>query len=480
MTPHSIRARITAWYAAILAVALVAAGAITYAVARREIQHATDAGIADMTRNLAAALNDEAAERHGVLRPRAALEILAEFRDNARAIVLLAADGSTFTVGDTPMARRLDLTLLRQRAIAHTFGFSTIDGGGDGGTAGRGAEARLFLTPARIGNGSFVIAVAQSLAEQHETLGSLKMAMLITAPLALLAASLGGYVLARKSLAPVVRMSDKARAIGATNLSERIEVVNARDELGELAATLNDLLGRLEESFTAQQRFMADASHELRSPVTILQGELDVTLSRDDRDAADYRESLEVMRRSVRRLTRIVRDLFLLARSDAGEVPLKHETLYLGEVASQTARAYRTVAAEKGVTLAAECDEDLIVGGDEDLLQRMIGNLIENAIRYAPKGTGVRIRCTAAGGTARLEVRDHGPGVPSGMHEQIFERFFRADPTRGAASGSGAGLGLPIARWIAAAHGGRLWLESSSDEGSVFVATLPLVTTTHR
>ena len=470
MRLHSIRLRITVWYAAVLAVVLVAAGAITYAVARRQIQHSTDAAIAGMTQNFTAALNDEAGERHGLLQPRSANEILAQFRDNGRAIVLLAADGGELAAHATPLARRIDHSLLRRQIAMMTFGFTTLDDG----------ALRLYTTPARIGNGSYVIAVAQSLAEQRETLGNLREAMFITAPLALLVASLGGYILARKSLAPVVRMSDKARAIGATNLSERIEVVNARDELGELAATLNDLLARLDHSFAAQRRFMADASHELRSPVAILQGELDVTLSRDDRDATDYRESLEVMRRSVRRLTRIVRDLFLLARSDAGEVPLKLETLYLGEVASQTARAYRTVAAEKGVTLVAECGEDLVVRGDEDLLQRMIGNLIENAIRYAPKGTDVRIRCTPAGDTARLEVRDHGPGVPAELHEQIFERFFRADAARGAASGSGAGLGLPIARWIAAAHGGALGLESSNAEGSEFVATLPLMTASHK
>jgi len=300
--------------------------------------------------------------------------------------------------------------------------------------------------------------------------------MLITIPIALLVASLGGYLLARKSLAPVVRMSAKARAIGATNLSERIDVVNERDELGELAATLNELLERLDHSFAAQRRFMADASHELRSPVAILQGELDVTLSRTDRDAADYRESLEVMRRSVRRLTRIVRDLFLLARSDAGEVPLKRDPVRLGDVVAQTVRAFRTVAAERQVALVAECEEEVMVRGDEDLLQRMTGNLIENAIKYTLAGTEVLIRCSGTGDEARIEVHDRGAGVPRDLKERVFERFFRVDPARStttSADGSGAGLGLPIARWIAEVHGGTLWLEKSDASGSAFVATLP-------
>jgi len=257
--------------------------------------------------------------------------------------------------------------------------------------------------------------------------------------------------------------------------------VNARDELGELAGTLNELLARLERSFIGQRRFMADASHELRSPVTILQGELDVTLSREDRDAAAYRESLEVMQRSVGRLTRIVRDLFLLARSDAGDVPLNRQPLYLGELIAQTVRAYRTVAAERQVALVAGCDDEIVLRGDEDLLQRMIGNLLENAIRHAPAGTTVDIRCRAVsaapGGEARITVSDAGPGVPEALREQIFERFFRVDAARGATAaptGSGAGLGLPIARWIAEAHGGTLRLERSDAAGSIFTATLPL------
>jgi heavy metal sensor kinase len=456
----TIRARITVWYTLVLAVTLAIAGAITYAAVRQQIERAGDASMSSTAHTLAAGLADEAGESSGVLEVRSANELLTEFRDHERAIVLLTPDGREFAGHGTPV----DPALLHRLATTRAFGFRNA------------ATVRLLLEPLRVGNQAFVLVIAQSLAAQQETLADLRKAMLITAPLALLVASLGGYVLARKSLAPVVRMSAKARDISATNLSERIEVVNARDELGELAATLNALLARLDESFAAQRRFMADASHELRSPVTILQGELDVTLSRDDRDAADYRESLEVMRRSVRRLTRIVRDLFLLARSDAGDVPLKRETLYLGELVSQTVRAYRTVAAEREVTLIAECDEELVVSGDEDLLQRMTGNLVENAIRFAPRGTEVLIRCTAAGNQARIEVRDRGEGVPDELRERIFERFFRVDRARGATpttAGSGAGLGLPIARWIAVEHGGALRLEQSDSTGSLFVVTLP-------
>ncbi|MGH9419726.1 MAG: histidine kinase dimerization/phospho-acceptor domain-containing protein, partial [Thermoanaerobaculia bacterium] len=348
--------RLTAWYALLLAIALLTADAVMYVVARNQIQRSADAALVSTTRNLISGLGEEVDEGHGVLELRSANELLAEFRDDDRGVVLFHTDGSELAAHQTSVARSLNRALLRRLIATHHFGLITS------------GAARLYLWPAQFAAESFVVASAQSLAPQEETLENLRIAMLVTAPLALFVASLGGYVLARKSLAPVVRMSEKARAISATNLSERVEVANPRDELGELAATLNELLARLDRSFSEQRRFMADASHELRTPVAILQGELDVTLSRDDRNAADYRESLEVMHRSVRRLTRIVRDLFLLARSDARDIPLKREPLYANDLVSQTARAYKTLAADRRVTVVAECQEDLVVDGDEDLM----------------------------------------------------------------------------------------------------------------
>lgn len=265
-----------------------------------------------------------------------------------------------------------------------------------------------------VGNGQFIAVVGQSLRAQDELLSSLREAMLLTIPLVLLIAAGGGYLLARKSLVPVA------------------------------------------EAFEAQRRFMAEASHELRTPVTILQGELDVTLSQE-REAGEYRASLAIMRKSTRRLTRIVRDLFLLARGDAGQYPIDDERFYLDEVVAQTVSSFRTVAAERGITLREEHETDLRMRGDEDLIERMIGNLIDNAIRHAKRE--VVVRC----GRTRLEVSDDGGGVAPELRERIFERFFRGDPSR-------SGLGLPIARWIAEAHGGKLWVE----RGSVFVVTLPL------
>jgi signal transduction histidine kinase len=171
-----------------------------------------------------------------------------------------------------------------------------------------------------------------------------------------------------------------------------------------------------------------------------------------------------------------VRDLFLLARGDAGQVPLRNERFYLDDVVAQTVQGFRTLAAEQGVTLREEHEPDLVLRGDEDLIERLVANLVENAIKHTPAGGEVSVVCKGKDGQLRIEVHDRGSGIPSELQERIFERFFRADPAHPpvlhAIGGSGAGLGLPIARWIAEAHGGKLWVAKSDGAGSVFVASL--------
>jgi len=457
MIIDSIRGRLTAWYTLVLGIVLIAAGMMSYAVMRRQMRRGTDASLLTSAHQLASALQEEAVEGKGALNVRSAVEILSNFRDNDRPMIVLTGNGYDFAASEGPITPSIDRAALRRRVVRRAFGLSSLHGAHD---------LRMTLSPQRIGGNDYFLVVAQSLDEQKELLEQLRHAMLVTIPLALLIAAAGGYLLARKSLAPVAVMSAKARAIGAANLSERVEVANPADELGQLALTLNALLERLEQSFDSQRRFMADASHELRTPVAILQGELDVTLSRDDRDAREYRDSLQIMRKSVQRLTRIVRDLFLLARGDAGQYPMRVERFYLDDVVAQTVQGFRTLAAERGVALSEEHEHDLTMRGDEDLVQRMAGNLIENAIKHVPAGGRVLVRTSASAGELRIEVHDSGGGVPAELRERIFERFFRVDGAHG------TGLGLPIARWIAEAHGGRVWLDRSDSLGSVFVATL--------
>ncbi|HVT04245.1 MAG TPA: ATP-binding protein [Thermoanaerobaculia bacterium] len=456
---HSIRARLTAWYSIVLALVLIAFGAITYGLLRRQIGHNTDNSLASTARELSAVLSNDSSETSLALRESGTVSALLDFRYSSEAIIIFSEDGREIAASHSSFERGIERLALRKLIDHRSYGLKTLR---------NQRTFRLLLEPISILGKRHVLAVMRSLDEQERTFAEMRRSMLLAIPLAVLIASGGGYLLARKTLAPVAAMSEKARAISAISLSERIAVTNPRDELGQLATTLNALLQRLEESFDSQRRFMADASHELRTPVAILQGEIDVSLSRDDREAEAYRRSLQIMHRSVRKLTRIVRDLFLLARGDSGQYPLQRSRFYLDETLAGTIEGFRTLAGERGIELQGCHPNDILMKGDEDLVQRMIGNLIDNAVKYTPSGGKVTVVAVVDDSSVRLEVRDNGSEIPAEVREHLFERFFRAGPSVGH---PGAGLGLPIARWIAEAHDGRIWIESGP-AGNAFLVTI--------
>lgn len=319
----------------------------------------------------------------------------------------------------------------------------------------------------------------RALDEQEDLLEGAGGALLIAVPLALLLASIGGYFLARKSLAPVVSMSDKAARISAANLHERLPVANERDELGRLALIFNNLLARLDQSFEQQRRFMADASHALRTPVAIVCGEAEVALSQSERASADYRESLAIVHDEGRRLTRIVEDLFTLARADAGQYRLSLTDFYLDELVGEAVRSVRTLVADRGLSLHLTAPLEMPFRGDEGLLRRLVLNLLDNAIKHTPADGRVTVTCERKEDDYLLIVTDTGSGIPPEAQPHIFERFYRADKarSRGDADSAnftgGAGLGLSIARWIAEVHNGQIDLLCSNEQGSTFVAKFP-------
>jgi heavy metal sensor kinase len=272
-----------------------------------------------------------------------------------------------------------------------------------------------------------------------------------------------------------VAMSEQARSIGAENLDTRLSVRHPDDELGHLAQSFNSLLDRLSVSFERQKRFVADASHELRTPVAILCGETEVALAKEDRTQAEYREVLRILADESKRLKRIVEDLFTLARADAGQYPLSYSDFYLDELAAECAKNMRTLAAAKQITLTCEPTGEAPVRADEALIRRLLLNLLDNAIKYTQAGGTVSLHVENHDGVYDLNITDSGPGIPADLQSRIFERFFRVDKSRSRKDqdGGGAGLGLSIAAWIARAHQGKLELTRSGSEGSIFTATLP-------
>lgn len=319
------------------------------------------------------------------------------------------------------------------------------------------------------------LVVLQSLFHENEFLETLARTFGIAIPITLLVAGAGGYLLARSSLSPVVAMSEQARWIGAENLERRLSVRNPDDELGHLAQSFNELIDRLSASFERQKRFVADASHELRTPVAILCGETEVALGKEQRTEQEYRETLHILGDESKRLKRIVEDLFTLARADAGQYPLSYTDFYLDELATECAKNMRTLAAAKQITVACEPDGEALIRADEGLVRRMLLNLLDNAIKYTPNGGSVLLRVKDHDGVYDLSVTDSGAGIPVDLQSRIFERFFRVDKARARneQDGGGAGLGLSIGSWIASAHDGKLELTSSTPEGSTFTAVLP-------
>jgi heavy metal sensor kinase len=321
----------------------------------------------------------------------------------------------------------------------------------------------------------YVILVSSDLEPTDEELESLREVLIYVIPAALVLAGIVGWFLARHSLAPVMLMAERARRIGVENLGGLLPVTNPRDELGRLAGTFNELLERLAASFAQQRQFMADASHELRTPVATTRTATAVALQQPHRSEEEYRETLQIIDQQTERLARVVEDMFTLARADAGNYPVERAPLYLEELVEDCVRGARVLAARKTVSIEHVVPEEAPFTGDEELLRRMVGNLVTNAVTHAPPGSTVRIELARDAGGYRIAVTDSGPGVPADARPHIFERFYRGDAARGRNAGDpdGAGLGLAIARWVARQHGGDVTLAQSTGRATTFHIELP-------
>ncbi|MDQ6690865.1 MAG: ATP-binding protein [Gemmatimonadota bacterium] len=343
--------------------------------------------------------------------------------------------------------------------------------------------------PVTIAGATYTVGASRSMALEAQSAVAYAHAMLVAIPIALIVASLGGYLLARASLAPVGIMAARARRIGAHTLNERLPVVNPRDELGELAQVVNELLARLERAFAEhnamaerQRRFMADASHELRTPLTGLSSAADVALKRADRDPAELREALDIVRGEALRMGRLVDDLLLLARADAGDVPLRFAPLFLEEIVQDVVRTARARANHREIGVTAPPAAEAPFVGDAHLLHRLVLIILDNAIKFTPPGGRVAITLDrdVTRSLYTLIVHDSGPGVPPWARPHIFDRFYRADASRTHAMSSSdgdrasTGLGLAIGAWIATAHGGTIALDESAAAGARFIVRLPI------
>lgn len=290
-----------------------------------------------------------------------------------------------------------------------------------------------------------------------------------------LASILGGRWLAARAIRPVTEIIEQAEGMGSGTLRKRISAWADTREYERLVQVLNTMLERMEESFETQRRFTADASHELRTPLTALRGELELALRRE-RDGEEYREVLRSAHEEVLHLGRIVEGLLTLARSDAGAFRLLREPADLAEVVGEALERSSGGAREAGVTLEYEAGGPLCGTFDDGLIVQLVSNLVQNAVRFAGEGGTVRVSVHGSNGQAEITVEDSGPGVPAEAGDQVFQRFWRGDPSRTQENGvQGTGLGLAIVRVVAEAHGGSATVANDSALGGArFRVHLPL------
>jgi heavy metal sensor kinase len=313
-------------------------------------------------------------------------------------------------------------------------------------------------------SGDYLV-LAQTLASVDHSLQRLVLLLLVAAPVAIALAVAGGWVVSRAALRPVDDLTRRAAAVDASGEFEPLPVPAANDELSRLASTLNAMLDRLRRSLDLERRFSADASHELRTPIGIMEAELDVAL-RSRTTPPEAKEVLSSVRDEAASLARIVANLVLLARADAaGEVTLERQDADLLDIAGTVANRFRHIATERGIALHVEGEPAQVVA-DADMLRQAVSNLVENALRYTDPGGTVTITVTDQD-TPSLAVTDTGTGIPADELPHVFDRFYRVDGARRRARG-GAGLGLEISRRIVEAHGARIDAESEAGKGSRF------------
>jgi heavy metal sensor kinase len=335
-----------------------------------------------------------------------------------------------------------------------------------------GTTVRVLKGGATIYSRRVTIEVARSEDSMQRQLNELVMLMLLGLPLGVAAAGVGGYLLARRALAPIERMASQARMITAERLSDRLPVDNPNDELGGLASVFNSTLGRLESSFNHMRRFTADVSHELRTPLTAMRSVGEVAL-RERRDLPAYRAVISSMLEEVDRLGNLVDRLLALSRTALGPSQLPREGIDLRALAEELTTQLGVLAEEKQQTLSIDAAGSATAMGDRIALRQSLMNLIDNAIKYTPSGGRIGIRVWETATAALLEVHDTGPGIEIDARPRIFDRFYRAGTTNDHGAATGFGLGLSIAKWGVEASGGTLLLESTQGVGTTFRMQLP-------
>jgi heavy metal sensor kinase len=441
-----IRVRVTAAFAVVMALVLAASGWFLYARLSSHLATQLDQELQVRTDDLGALVHQP-----GASLARDAGGRLIEHGESYAQLV----DGTRVADATRPLGARPVLGPRRLRAALDGPVYANL-----GPVPGLNEPSRVLATPVSREGRRLVLVVGETRENDLETLNSFRDELLVAGPAALLLASLAGYLLAGLALRPVEVMRGRAAEISAETPGERLPVPATNDELERLAMTLNEMLARLEEAVQRERDFVADAGHELRTPLALLRTELELAL-RHGRSSEELREAVRASVQEVDRLAQLAEDLLLIARSEGGELPLTVEELDADELLASVASRFRWRADEAGRPLVHEAQPGAVVRGDRLRLEQALGNLVDNALRHG--GGRVTLRSATVNGRVELRVEDQGEGFPPEFLEHAFERFSRPDAGR---SGAGAGLGLSIVRLIAEAHGGSAGAANASAGGA--------------
>ena len=458
-----VRTRLTLWYVAILAGALLIYGAGTCAIVLLELRTQLDHLATEDLQTVEGFLSFGSDGKLGLRNDYRYHPYPAETQQR---FLEVRAEGGTLLYKDEGLGER-------------TLGGEPDPGEGVGSYSRRsirltdGTRVRVISRRHIIEARPIIIRVGFSEEPMWQSFWQLVIGLLVGLPLALGLAAFGGYYLARRALSPVERMARRAQEINAERLGARIEVENPDDELGLLARAFNETLSRLERSFEQLKRFTSDASHELRTPLTAIRSVGEVGLQKEG-GSEYHREVIGSMLEEAGRLSRLVESLLTMARADAGQIKLNRSTVCVLRFVEEVCSVLDVLLEEKNQELSLDGNQELSVEADSLVLRQILINLLDNAIKYSPAGGRIQIRVLPGGaGMVAIEVEDCGPGIAPEHRDKVFDRFYRIDEGRSRDAG-GAGLGLAIARWGAEVHGGRLELADAQKTGSIFRILLPI------
>lgn len=460
-----LRVRLTLWYGSALALVLIVFSVVLYVITARNLRDDVDQSLEETAATAVRSL-----EERGFLPLLDEEDLLSQFPELARIdkFFQIFSPSGTITIR-SPNIKRHEVPLSR-KALETSFNGQTVFE-----TAKYPNEPQLRLISVPInyqGRLLYIVQVGTSMESIEDTLRRFLILLIVAVPIALTVSLAAGWFLAGRALRPVDAITLAAQRIAAGDLSQRLTMQTASDEIGRLAGTFNNMIGRLDASFRQIRQFTSDASHELRTPLTVMKGETELVLRRP-RPLEDYHSVLESNLEEIDRMTRIVDELLFLSRADMGEVKMELLPVSLETLVEDIHRQATLLGQDRMIEVVLGTVMPARVQGDELRLRELLLNLVENAVKYSnPKGK-VTISLVTDGQQAIISVTDQGIGIAPDDRPKIFDRFFRTDEAR-AHTKKGTGLGLAICSWIAEVHKGRINVQSELGRGSTFTVTLPL------